>query len=119
MKAIIEIGRGNAIFDAAAEQIVAAHGGQMVDFRLQFESARTLFAEVTPERLELLEVLRRIGPSPLAALVDALPTSRSSRDIAADLARLEMLGLIERGDDDLLSVPFSAVEIILPLSKVA
>ena len=119
MKAVIESGRGDAIVDTAVEQIAAGHGGRMVDFRLQFESARTLFAEVTPERLELLERLRRTGPSPLAAIVGALPTSRPSSDIAAELARLEMLGLIERGDDDLLSVPFSAVEIILPLPKVA
>ena len=119
MKAIIEIGRGDAIFGAAADQVAAARSGRTVDFRLQFESARTLFAEVTPERLELLELLRRTGPSPLAPIVDALPTSRPSREIAADLARLEMLGLIERDNDDLLSVPFSAVEIILPLPKVA
>jgi predicted transcriptional regulator len=119
MKAIIEIGRGDAVFAAATEQLAAARVGMTVDFRLQFESARTLFAEVTPERLELLDLLRRTGPRTATALIDALPAPHSRRDSAADLARLETLGLIERGDDDLLSVPFTAVEIILPLAQVA
>ena len=88
--------------------IVVARAGLAVDFRLQFESPRTLFAEVTPEWLELLELLRRTGPSPSAALIDALSASRPPRDIAADLARMEMLGLIERDDGGLLSVPFTA-----------
>ena len=60
-----------------------------------------------------------LRPSPLAAFVDALPTSPPLRDIFAELARLGMLGLIERGDDHLLSVILSAAKIILPLSKVA
>ena len=111
MKAIIEIGRGDAVFAAATEQLAAARAGETVDFRLQFESARTLFAEVTPERLELLDLLRRTGPRTATALINALPAPHSRRDSAADLARLETLGLIERGDDDLLSVPFTAVEI--------
>ena len=119
MKAIIEIGRGDAVFAAATEQLAAAGAGKTVDFRLQFESAHTLFAEVTPERLELLDHLRRIGPRTAAALIDTLPASHSRRDSAAHLVRLETLGLIERGDDDLLSVPFTAVEIILPLAQVA
>ena len=60
-----------------------------------------------------------LRPSPLAAFVDALPTSPPLRDIFAELARLGMLGLIERADDHRLSVTFPAFKISLPLPKVA
>jgi hypothetical protein len=55
----------------------------------------------------------------LAAFVDALPTSPPSPDTSAALGCLGRLGLIERGDDHLRSVTFSAVTIVLPLPKVA
>lgn len=60
-----------------------------------------------------------LGLSPLTALVDALPTAPPLRDIFAELARLGMLGLIERTDDHRLSLAFSVVKITLPLPNVA
>jgi len=43
MKAIIELGgRGSAIANARS-QLAAAQAGQGIDYRLSFESARTLF----------------------------------------------------------------------------
>lgn len=65
-----------------------------VDYRLRFESTRSLFAEVTPARLDLL---RRLGPGPAADLLAALPTTREPATVVANLDRLEVLGLIEDG----------------------
>ena len=68
MKAIIEISARNSIVDAAMADI--ATGGNE-DFHLSFESARQLFAEITPARLDLLDTLRKNGPCSIYALAKA------------------------------------------------
>ena len=117
MKAIIEVSRNGSIFGAAAEQIARARQGRTPDFRLTFESARSLFAELTPARLDLLDTLRRVGPCSIYALAKA--AERNYSNVHADVARLEELGLIERTDEDGIFVPFDAVEILVPLAQVA
>lgn len=117
MKAIIEVNRRGSIFDTVAGQISAARQGQTPDFRLSFESARTLFAELTPARLDLLDTLRRAGPSSIYAVAKA--AGRNYSNVHTDLTRLQELGLVERSDDGLLQVPFDSVEILLPLARAA
>ena len=117
MKAIIEVSRTGSIFGAAAEQIARARQGGTPDFRLSFESARSLFAELTPARLDLLDTLRRVGPCSIYALAKA--AERNYSNVHADVARLEELGLIERSAEDGIFVPFDAVEILVPLAQVA
>ena len=117
MKAIIEVSRTGSIFGAAAEQIAHARQGRTPDFRLSFESARSLFAELTPARLDLLDTLRRVGPCSVYALAKA--AERNYSNVHADVARLEELGLIERSNEDGIFVPFDAVEILVPLAQVA
>jgi hypothetical protein len=56
MKAIIEVARRDSIFDAALTDV---ESGGNPDCVLAFESARALFAEITPARLDLLDALRR------------------------------------------------------------
>lgn len=117
MKAIIEVGPPGSIFRAVQQQLAESGAGKAPDFRLSFESAKTLFANLTPERLDLLDTLRRIGPCPLTALADALMCS--TPDIQSEIAGLEFLGLVERSDSGDLLVPYESVEIILPLAQVA
>jgi predicted transcriptional regulator len=117
MKAIIEVSRTGSVFGAAAEQIARTRQGETPDFRLSFESARSLFAELTPARLDLLDTLRRVGPCSIYALAKA--AERNYSNVHADVARLEELGLIERSDKDAIFVPFDAVEILVPLAQVA
>ena len=59
MKVIIELGKKGSISKVAREQIAS---GQTPDYHLTFESARTLFALLTPARIDLLDTLRRAGP---------------------------------------------------------
>ena len=87
------------------------------DYLLSFESARSLFAELTPARLDLLDTLRRVGPCSVYALAKA--AERNYSNVHADVSRLEELGLIERSEDGSVSVPFEAVEIRFPLARVA
>ena len=117
MKAVIEVSRKGSVFRAAAQQINAARQGREPDFRLNFESARSLFAELTPARLELLDTLRRVGPCSVYALAKA--AERNYSNVHTDVGRLEVLGLVERSDDGNVMVPYESVEILLPLAQVA
>ncbi|MBC7734036.1 MAG: MarR family transcriptional regulator [Bacteriovorax sp.] len=117
MKAIIELSRKGSIFGAVAQQVAGARQGRPPDYRLSFESARSLFAELTPARLDLLDTLRRAGPCSVYAL--AKTAQRNYSNVHADVAGLEALGLIERAEEGTVSVPFDAVEIRFPLAQVA
>lgn len=117
MKAIIEVARKGSIFGAVAAQVAAARQGRAPDFRLSFESARALFSELTPARLDLLDSLRRVGACSVYAL--AKSADRNYSNVHTDVSRLEELGLIDRSEDGTISVPFDSVEILFPLAQVA
>jgi predicted transcriptional regulator len=117
MKAIIEVARKGSIFSSAAQQLTASRKGVSPNFHLSFESAKTLFSELTPARLDLLDTLRRAGPCSVYAL--AKIAERNYSNIHTDVARLEELGLIEKSDEGSVSVPFESVEILFPLAQVA
>ena len=117
MKAIIELSRRGSIFGAVAQQVASARRGHTPDYHLSFESARSLFAELTPARLDLLGTLRRTGHCSVYALAKA--AERNYSNVHTDVSRLEELGLIERAEDGAVSAPFESVEIRLALAQVA
>lgn len=117
MKAIIEVGGRGSVFNAARDQIAEANRGHAPDYRLSFESARTLFAEVTPARLDLLNALHAAGPVSIYAL--AKTSGRNYSNVHSDIGRLIDLGLVERRDDETVFVPFSAIEIRMVLAQAA
>ncbi len=118
MKAIIDIAPRGSIFAIAREQIrTAATKHAPTDYHLSFESARTLFSELTPSRIDLLEALRRTGPCSVYALAKSV--QRNYSNVHTDIAKLEQHGLVERTQDDAVFVPFEAVEIRLDLFKKA
>jgi predicted transcriptional regulator len=117
MKAIVEIAKRGSAVRVARQQLASERRGQAPDFRLSFESARALFAELTPARLDLLDTLRRVGPCSVYALAKA--AERNYSNVHTDIARLEELGLVERTEEGAVSVPFDAVEIVVPLAQVA
>jgi predicted transcriptional regulator len=117
MKAIIELSRKGSIFGAVKQQVAHSSQGNPPDYHLGFESARALFSELTPARLDLLDSLRRMGPSSMYAL--AKNADRNYSNVHTDVSRLLELGLMERAEDGMVSVPFEAVEIRFPLAQVA
>ena len=117
MKAIIEVACKGSAVRTARTQLAVARQGKTPDFRLSFESAKSLFADLTPARLDLLDSLRKSGPCSVYALAKA--AERNYSNVHTDVARLEELGLIERNDDGAVWVPYDAVEILLPLAQVA
>jgi len=117
MKAIIEVAKGGSAIRAARQQIKDSEIGKPVNFRLSFESAKSLFSELTPARLDLLDTLSKTSPCSIYAL--AKTAARNYSNVHTDVNRLEELGLIERTEEDKISVPFEAVEIFMPLAKAA
>ena len=117
MKAIIELNRKGSMFGAVVQRAAGARRRRAPDFRLSFESARSLFAELTPARLDLLDTLRRNGPSSVNALARA--AERNYSNVHTDIARLEVLGLVERTEEGAVSVPYGSVEILVPLAQMA
>jgi len=117
MKAIVEVAKRGSAVRSARQQLAGARHGQAPDFHLSFESARTLFSELTPARVDLLDTLRRVGPCSVYALAKA--AERNYSNVHSDVARLEELGLIERTEEGSVSVPFDSVEILVPLAQVA
>ena len=114
MKAIIELGKKGSVFSMARAQIAA---GREPDFHLFFESARTLFATLTPARIDLLETLRKVGPCSVNALAKA--AGRNYSNVHTDVAKLEELGLVERADDESVFVPYEEIDIRLALPLAA
>jgi hypothetical protein len=53
--------------------------GKSIDYHLGFESARVLFSELTPARIDLLDTLRRMGPSSMDALAKVAGRNYSNK----------------------------------------
>ena len=85
------------------------------DYHLSFESARALFSELTPARIDLLEALHQCGPCSVYAL--AKTVARNYSHVHTDVGKLEEHGLVQRTLEDAVFVPFEAVGIHLDLSK--
>jgi predicted transcriptional regulator len=119
VKAVIEIAARGSVFKTARKQLKAAESspGYGADYHLSFESARALFSELTPARIDLLEALRRCGPCSVYAL--AKEVGRNYSNVHTDIAKLEEHGLVQRTPEDTVFVPFESVEIHLALFKRA
>ena len=60
--------------------------------------------KLTPTLEVVLDTLRRTGPCSVYALAKA--AERNYSNVHTDVSRLEELGLIERAEDGMVSVPF-------------
>jgi len=101
MKAILEVAKAGSAVRAAGEQVAESRRGKSPDFRLSFESAKSLLADLTPARLDLMATLRRVGPCSVYALAKAAERNYSN---VHTIARLEVLGLVERTEEGTVSV---------------
>lgn len=115
MKAIIEVSGQASVFKTAAAQVTAARKGRVPDVRRSLESARSLSAELTPARVDLLGTPRRVGPCRVYALAKA--AERNDSKVHTDAARLEEWGLIDRTAEAEILVPCESVEIVVPLAR--
>lgn len=118
MKAIIEIASNADMHRRAVATARALSAGRVEDaeFRIGFENAAQVFAELTAERLRTLETLRHGGAQSIYALARAL--GRNYSNVHGDVQRLMALGLVERDGKNVFA-PFDALEIHVPLGTRA
>lgn len=74
---------------------------------LSFESMESLLKLLTPNRWTLLRTLRANGPSSIRALSHKL--GRDYRGVHSDVSALLDAGLIDRGVDGRVAVPWSRI----------
>jgi predicted transcriptional regulator len=105
----IRIGRGGDAldrFEAGWNRL--AEGRKLPELRvLTLEDLPQLLAALSPARWTLLERLREAGPLTVYELAKRL--GRDYKNVHTDVARLLELGLVERGDDGRVAVPWDVV----------
>lgn len=117
MKAIIELERRGSAIEQARYDLAMAQAGAEIDYHLIFESARTLFSELTPARIDTLDYLRIHGPMTIYALAKEL--KRNYSNVHADVEKLLEHGLAERNAENRISVPWDSIEIRMAQAKAA
>jgi predicted transcriptional regulator len=84
---------------------------------ISFTSSEEVFGLLTPNRWRLLSKLRAIGPSSIRALAGVL--ERDYRGVHADVTALIAAGLVERGDDAKVLVPWTRITAELSIEEAA
>ncbi len=84
------------------------------DFQLSFATPAQLVAELSPKRMELLQVLKKDGPLSIRALAKSM--GRNYSNVHADVQRLIEHGLIEKNADDRVLVPWDDVVVRMDAS---
>ena len=75
--------------------------------RVYFHDIKTFLKYITPRRYELLEQLHRSRALSIRALAKLL--HRHYKNVYDDVKLLEQIGLVEKNDDGLFSVPWDEV----------
>lgn len=105
----IRVGRGGDAldrFEAGWNRL--AEGRKLPELRvLTLEDLPQLLAALTPARWALVGRLREVGPLTVYELAKRL--GRDYKNVHTDVARLLELGLVERGGDGRVAVPWDVV----------
>jgi predicted transcriptional regulator len=117
MKAIIELGHRGSAIEQAGRDLTLSQAGADIDYHLIFESARTLFSELTPARIDTLDYLRLHGPMSIYALAKEL--NRNYSNVHTDVEKLLEHGLAEKDAENRISAPWDAIEIRMAQAKAA
>lgn len=81
---------------------------------LYFTSETDLFSTLSPKRMELLRFLRKSGPSSCRKLAAKL--GRSYANVHGDVQELMKLDLIQKDEEQKLFVPWSELDLAIPLA---
>ena len=114
----IEIMHSSDALDAAIDTWHKVEAGESVTPRLSFGSIRDLFSAITEKRLELLRyVAERQASMNIRQLAQEL--ARDYKNVHTDVSELEELGLVEKSEDGVLSVPYDEIVIHAGLTEHA
>ena len=110
MKAIIGVQSLDGFFQEAKDFARRVDAGEKMleaDFELSFATPAQLVSELSPKRMELLQVLKNAGPLSIRALAKMM--GRNYSNVHADVQRLIEHGLIEKDVNDHVLVPWDDV----------
>jgi len=114
----IEIMRSSDALKAAVDTWHRAEAGRHITPRISFGSIKDLFAAITEKRLELLRhVADRQNTLNTRQLAQGL--GRDYKNVHTDVSQLQELGLIEKDEKGLLSVPYDEIVIHAGLTQAA
>ena len=117
MKAIIGVQSLDGFFRDGKEFARRLDAGEKMregDFQLSFSTPAQLVAELSPKRMELLQVLKKAGPLSIRALAKTM--GRNYSNVHADVQRLIEHGLIEKDAGDHVLVPWDDVVVRMDAS---
>ena len=110
MKAIIGVQSLDGFFQEGknfARRVDAGEKMHEADLELSFSTPAQLVSELSPKRMELLQVLKKAGPLSVRALAKMM--RRNYSNVHADVRRLIEHGLIEKDASDQVFVPWDDV----------
>ncbi len=84
------------------------------DFQLAFATPAQLVSELSPKRMELLQVLKEAGPLSIRALAKRM--GRNYSNVHADVRRLIEHGLIAKDAGDRVLVPWDDIVVRMDAS---
>lgn len=86
--------------------------------RQYFETVELLWKRLTPQRINLIRVLRKEGPMSMRKL--AAHTKRDYKNVHTDIQELIRLSLVKkRRKDNLFEVPWDSIEMQINLAECA
>ena len=110
MKAIIGVQSLDGFFQEGknfARRVDAGEKMHEADLELSFSTPAQLVSELSPKRMELLQMLKKSGPLSVRALAKMM--RRNYSNVHADVRRLIEHGLIEKDASDQVFVPWDDV----------
>jgi predicted transcriptional regulator len=109
----------NDEFTSAMEFVKAWHlaiKGRPVEpiERICFLDIKSMTHTLTNRRLELLNVLRKNGPTSIRSIAKKI--KRDYKNVYSDVKSLKLIGLIEADDKELIRVPWDRIAAEIPLA---
>ena len=119
-KRVLNVKVGESVQEAGARvasTMKAVQRGQSAAsyFGVGFTQIGQMLAAFTPKRWELIAMLREAGPLSVAELARRL--ARNYKNVHTDVAQLIEWMAVERGDDGLVSVPWSEIVVDMKLPE--
>ena len=116
MKAIIELSSWKTSQARALRAAKKADAGKPVtaDYHLDFDSMASLFSDITPVRMQVIETSKQLGALSVYALAKAM--GRNYSNVHRDVRKLLKLELLARDDDGKVYVPWKDVVLNVSLT---
>lgn len=116
MKAIIELTSWKTSQARALRAAKRADAGKpaKTDYHLDFDSMTSLFSDLTPARMQVIESSKHLGPLSVYALAKAM--GRNYSNVHRDVGKLLELELMARDENGKVYVPWKDVVLNVSLT---